>query len=66
MSTEPPKPLQLVRTPIHLQVIQRLSEGQFGELVKAVVDGGQRIMVISGELHADEEGFLLDTGSAKK
>jgi hypothetical protein len=63
MSAEPPQPLQLVRTAIRLQVLQRLSENQFGELVKAVVDIGQRIMVIGGELHADEESFLIDVGS---
>jgi hypothetical protein len=66
MSAEPPQPLQLVRTAIRLQVLQRLSENQFGELVKAVVDIGQHIMVIGGELHADEESFLIDVGSRQQ
>ena len=66
MSAEPPQPLQLVRTQIGLQVLRDLSENQFGELVKAVVDIGQRIIVIGGELHADEESFLIDTGSRQQ
>ncbi|MDQ6613934.1 MAG: DUF5674 family protein [Actinomycetota bacterium] len=66
MSAEPPEPLQLVRAPIRLQALRHLSENQFGDLVKAVVDVGQRIMVIGGELHADEESFMLDIGSRQQ
>jgi hypothetical protein len=33
------------------------------DLVKAVVDVGQRIMAIGGDLHADEEFTLLELGS---
>lgn len=35
----------------------------FGNLVKAVVDVEKGIMVIGGELHADEEALLLEKGS---
>jgi hypothetical protein len=66
MSAEPPEPLQLVGTPIPVEVLQQLSENQFGELVKAIVDIGQHIIVIGGELHADEESFLIDTGSRQQ
>lgn len=35
----------------------------FGNLVKAVVDVEKSIMVVGGELHADEEALLLEKGS---
>ncbi len=39
---------------------------QFGDLVKAVVDVARGIMVIGGELHADEEAILLEQGSQQE
>lgn len=33
------------------------------ELVKAVVDVGQRIMAVGGDMHSDEESTLLELGS---
>ena len=38
----------------------------FGNLVKAVVDVEKEIMVVDGELHADEEALLLEKGSQQK
>ena len=35
-------------------------------LVKAVVDAGNAIMAIGGELHADEECVLLEQGSVRR
>ena len=35
----------------------------YEEVVKAVVDVERRVMAIGGEMHADEERFLLDHGS---
>jgi hypothetical protein len=35
-------------------------------LVKAVVDIERRILAVGGELHADEESFLLARGSAQE
>ena len=58
-------PMRLVTTQIALSALADIAEGQFGELVKAVVDITRGIMVIGGELHADEEGYLLDIGSAQ-
>jgi Protein of unknown function (DUF5674) len=59
MSTE----IRIVREPIALDDLRSLARGQFGEMVKAVVDLAQGIMAIGGELHADEETELLDQGS---
>jgi len=37
----------------------------FGNLVKAVVDIKQGIMVVDASLHADEEALLLESGSSQ-
>jgi len=43
-----------------------MAKPQFGDMVKAVVDVEQGIMVIGGELHSDEKAILLDQGSVQK
>ncbi len=48
---------------ISLNKLKQMSFKIFGGLVKAVVDIEKEIMVIDGEMHADEEKFLLDSGS---
>ncbi|MGH2829712.1 MAG: DUF5674 family protein [Actinomycetota bacterium] len=55
--------VQLVTEPIGVAELLKLAEDGFGDLVKAVVDVEQRVMAIGGELHADEEQFLLERGS---
>lgn len=46
--------------------LARMAESQFGDMVKAVVDVGRRIMAVGGELHADDEAALLDDGSRQE
>ena len=58
-----PISIQIVHEPVTLDELRSLARAQFGEMVKAVVDVQQGIMVIGGELHADEEAALLDQGS---
>ena len=43
-----------------------MAEGLFGNLVKAVVDVERKIMALDGELHADEEALLLESGSLQE
>ena len=38
----------------------------FGNLVKAVVDVEQEVMVIDADLHSDEEAQLIERGSKQK
>jgi hypothetical protein len=38
----------------------------YEKVVKAVVDLEKRIMAIGGEMHADEEKFLLERGSKQE
>ena len=53
----------LVDKPISNGRIKEIAAQRFGDMVKAVVDLQKEIMAVGGELHADEEAFLLDQGS---
>ena len=55
--------LRIVRTAVTRADLAALAAGQFGDIVKAVVDVGRRVMAIGGELHSDEEAALLEDGS---
>ena len=52
--------IQIVRAPITLAELRSLAREQFGDMVKAMVEVGQEIMAIGGELQADQEAILLD------
>ncbi len=58
--------MKLIDKPISLNELKQLAKQRFGDLVKAVVDVNKRIMVIDADLHADEEGFLLERGSQQQ
>lgn len=51
---------------ITLQDLKKISRKMFSGLVKAVVDIEKEIMVIGGEMHADEESFLISHGSTQR
>ena len=55
--------VMLINSKIKLARLQEIASARFGNLVKAVVDIRQKIMAIGGEMHADEEKFLLESGS---
>lgn len=52
-----------VDKPLSLAQLKKIAEQRFGDMVKAVVDLRRKIMAVGGELHADEEAFLLQQGS---
>lgn len=56
-------PLESISQPITRGRLKELAEAGFGDMIKAVVDCRRRVMVVGGELHADEEQWLLDDGS---
>lgn len=58
--------IRLIDTPIEKADLAAIAQAQFGNLVKAVVDVERGIMAVSGELHADEEAFLLERGSRQE
>lgn len=58
--------MRLVKDSISLKKLDKLTKQRFGDLVKAVVDIEKKIMVIDGELHADEEALLVNKGSKQE
>ena len=58
--------MQIVKEKINISVLRGMSKKMFGNLVKAVVDVEEGIMVIDGELHADELAVLIENGSEQK
>lgn len=50
---------------ITVGALAAIAEGQFQNLVKAVVDLDRGVMVVGGDMHADEEALLLAGGSAQ-
>lgn len=56
----------IVEQPISLEELQQLAQPSFSDIVKAVVDVEQAIIVIDAELHADEEELLLEQGSKQE
>ena len=58
--------LIFVEQPISLQEIRDAGEELFGDMVKAVVDVEKQVMAVGGELHADEETFLLERNSRQE
>ncbi len=46
--------------PVKIDFLRKEAARFYGALVKAALDVSQEIMVVAGELHADEESYLLD------
>ena len=57
--------MKLVNQSITNDELKELSVKMFDGLVKAVVDIDREIMVVDAELHADQEEYLLQLGSAQ-
>lgn len=55
--------ITLVDKPIAREQVKAAARPYYEEVVKAVVDIEKGIMAIGGEMHADEEKFLLELGS---
>jgi hypothetical protein len=55
--------MEIVTEGITLASLREMAGKKFGDMVKAVVDVERGIMAVDGELHADEEGLLLENGS---
>lgn len=58
--------IKLVEKQIQKSELQDLANERYGDLVKAVVDVERRVMMVGGELHADEEALLLEHGSRQR
>ncbi len=58
--------IKIVKDLISKKELIDIARGQFGNLVKAVVDVGQGIMAVGGEMHADEEVILMEQENSKR
>jgi len=58
--------IKIVKDSINKKELIDMAKEQFGDLVKAVVDVGQKIMAVGGELHADEEVLLIEREGSKR
>ena len=56
----------LVTEPTSLSELRRTGEELYGDMVKAVVDVQKQVMAVGGELHSDEEAFLIETNSRQE
>lgn len=55
--------MKIIDNKITTDELKQMSQKMYGNLVKAVVDIEREIMVVDGDLHADEETFLLENES---
>lgn len=58
--------MRVISEKISKSELKKIAELRFGDLIKAVVDVEKGIMVIGGELHADEEALLIEKGSRQQ
>lgn len=58
--------IKIIKDSMSKEELKNIAENQFGDLVKAVIDVKKEIIAIGGELHADEEAFLLEQGSEQE
>lgn len=58
--------MEIIKEQVNVEKLKELAEKTFGNLVKAVVDIEKKVMVVGGDLHADEEKMLLEQGSVQK
>jgi len=60
---DPQPRIAIVDEPMDSELLSNLVATWFGDMVKLVVDVGQRRVAVGGELHADAEQLLLEQGS---
>jgi len=58
--------MKIITDQISIAELQKIAKSMFGNFVKAVVDIEKGVMVVGGELHADEEALLLENGSKQE
>ncbi len=55
--------IKIITEKISHSELKKKAEERFGDMVKCVVDLANGMMAIGGEMHADEEAVLLESGS---
>ena|SRR3989338_4342743 len=57
--------MKIIENKITIEELKEMAKKMFGSLVKAVVDVEKEIMAVDGELHADLEVLLSESGSRR-
>ena len=57
--------IKLIKNQIKNSELEKMVSKMFGNLVKTVIDIEKETMVVDGELHSDEEAYLIKKGSKK-
>lgn len=58
--------INIIKTPISRAILREYLHKTQTNLVKVVVDIEKEIIAVGGELHADEEAFLIEAGSKQE
>ena len=58
--------MKLIDSKITKEELAQIAKERFGDMVKAVIDIELKIMIVGGDLHADEEAMLLESGSKQE
>ena len=58
--------IRVISDKISIEELKKIAEERFGDMVKAVVDIELGVMAIGGDMHADEEAWLLGEGSKQE
>lgn len=58
--------MKTIETTISLDELKKMSDQMFNNIVKAVIDVEQEIIVVDAMLHSDQEEYLLDQGSLQE
>lgn len=57
--------MEIIKEALTLHKLRQMA-GQFGGMVKAVVDVQKQLVAVDAELHSDLEALLLENGSRQK
>ncbi len=58
--------IEILHDPIAKEELRRLVLEGFGDMVKYVVDVERQVIALGGQLHADGEALLLESGSRQE
>ena len=57
---------EIFKEPLSGEILRRLADETFGDMIKFVVDLEEKVLCAGGGLHSDEEALLLEAGSRQE
>jgi hypothetical protein len=58
--------IRIIKEPITFEELKKIASERYGDMIKAVVDVEREIVALGGDLHSDEEAFLIEDGSLQE